>query len=71
MYHFISTKRFNELLQQRPIINEHPSLSLIDDLRKILGYGIYQAKLLMQRSNTVQEAINLNHNIVMEMHKSN
>jgi hypothetical protein len=71
MYHFITTKKLNELIQQQPIINEQPSLSLIGDLRKILGCGIYQAKLLMQRSNTIQEAINLNHSIIMEMHKSN
>lgn len=71
MYNFITTKKLNELIQQQPIINEHPSLSLIDDLRKMLGCGIYQAKLLMQRSNTIQEAINLNHNIIMEINKSN
>jgi hypothetical protein len=71
MYNFITNKNFNELLKQYPIVNETPTIAVINDLRRKLGCGVYQAKLLMQRSNSVQEAINLNHSIVMKINKHN
>lgn len=71
MYNFIKNKNFNKLLKQYPIVNKTPTIAIMNDLRRKLGCDMYQAKLLMQRSNSVREAINLTHSIAMKINKHN
>lgn len=69
MYNIIATNKYNELLKQIPVLTETPNIEIVNELRKKLGCGMYNARLLMQRTKTIQEAINLNHNIIIELNK--
>ena len=69
MHNIIATNKYNELLKQFPVLTENPNIEIVNELRKKLGCGMYNARLLMQRTKTIQEAINLNHNIIIELNK--
>ena len=67
MYNIIATNKYNELLKQFPVLTENPNIEIVNELRKKLGCGMYNARLLMQRAKTIQEAINLHYDIVTKL----
>lgn len=66
MYHILNTHEYNSILNQHQIKREDIDYKELLELRKILGCGVYSAKLLLQRSNSVPDAVNLYHKVMKE-----
>ena len=59
MYNKIRQSKFITELKTYPIINEKPTIESILELRNLIGWGIYDCKMLMQRAKTTDDAIRI------------
>lgn len=67
MFNFINYRGYNNKIEQYPIIVEKPDINDLKEIRKKTALGYYFCKLLRQRTNSNQEAINLHNKITMEL----
>lgn len=64
---FTDYREYNNKIRQYPIIVEKPDINDLSEIRKKIGLGYCSCKLLRQRTNSNQEAINLHYKIAMEL----
>ena len=64
---FTEYREYHNKIRQYPIIVEKPDINDLKEIRKKTCLGYFSCKLLRQRTNSTQEAINLHYKIVMEL----
>lgn len=67
MFIFTEHREYKNKIEQYPIIIEKPDINDLKEIRKKTCLGYYFCKLLRQRTNSSQEAINLHYKITMEL----